>query len=74
MTNQNHDRTNPFDDENGRFLVLRNGEGAYSLWPAFLAVPGGWETIGEPDSRQACLDLIDSQWGDALRPGTLRTA
>ena len=27
--------TNPFDDEDGSFLVVRNDEGQYSLWPEF---------------------------------------
>lgn len=35
--------TNPFEDENGTFLVLVNDEGQYSLWPAFLDVPAGLE-------------------------------
>ncbi len=33
--------TNPFDDEDGEFLVLVNDEGQHSLWPAQLAVPAG---------------------------------
>ncbi|MGW3730031.1 MbtH family protein, partial [Streptomyces sp. NPDC000851] len=34
--------TNPFDDADGRFLVLVNDEGQHSLWPSFADVPGGW--------------------------------
>jgi len=30
---------NPFDDEDGRFLVLTNAEEQYSLWPAGKPVP-----------------------------------
>ena len=32
--------TNPFEDENGTFLVLSNDEGQHSLWPAFAEVLG----------------------------------
>ena len=37
--------TNPFDDEDGTFLVLRNEELQHSLWPAFAAVPAGLSLI-----------------------------
>ncbi len=30
--------TNPFEDENAQFLVLRNAEHQYSLWPTFTDV------------------------------------
>jgi MbtH protein len=38
--------TNPFEDENGDFLVLINDEGQHSLWPGFREIPGGWSAIG----------------------------
>ncbi|MBI0375551.1 MbtH family protein, partial [Streptomyces albiflaviniger] len=50
--------TNPFDDENGSFLVLLNGEGQYSLWPAFAEVPAGWRVVFGEDARKNCLDYI----------------
>ena len=28
--------TNPFDDDNGRFYVLRNKEEQHSLWPTIV--------------------------------------
>lgn len=28
--------TNPFDDEDGSFLILVNDEGQYSVWPSFI--------------------------------------
>lgn len=31
--------TNPFEDENGTYLVLVNHEGQHSLWPSFAEVP-----------------------------------
>lgn len=62
--------TNPFDDESGRFLVLVNGEGQYSLWPAHIDVPAGWRTAGSEGSRQECLDAIEGAWTD-MRPASL---
>jgi MbtH protein len=58
---------NPFDNEDGAFLVLTNSEGQYSLWPAFVPVPDGWNTALEEQSRQVCLDYINAAWTD-LRP------
>ena len=33
--------TNPFENENGEFMVLVNHEGQHSLWPTFKEVPVG---------------------------------
>lgn len=62
--------TNPFEDENGTYLVLRNDEGQYSLWPAFAEVPAGWETVHSEASRQECLDYVNEHWTD-MRPNSL---
>ncbi|MFF9850447.1 MbtH family protein [Streptomyces litmocidini] len=64
--------SNPFDDESGRFLVLVNHERQYSLWPAHLDVPGGWEPAGPEGSRQECLDRIESVWTDMRPAGLVR--
>ncbi|MFJ4341251.1 MbtH family protein [Streptomyces sp. NPDC088915] len=64
---------NPFDDEEGVFLVLVNAEGQHSLWPAARAVPAGWESVSGPDSRQRCLERIEESWTD-LRPASLARA
>ncbi|MDT0269141.1 MbtH family protein [Streptomyces sp. DSM 44915] len=64
---------NPFDDEDGRFYVLVNDEGQYSLWPAFAEVPAGWEIRHGEDSRQACLAHIEEHWTD-MRPASLVAA
>ncbi|HZZ48551.1 MAG TPA: MbtH family NRPS accessory protein [Pseudonocardia sp.] len=34
--------SNPFEDSGRADLVLVNGQGLYSLWPADSAVPPGW--------------------------------
>ncbi|OPF82227.1 MbtH family protein [Streptomyces antioxidans] len=62
--------TNPFDDENGSFLVLLNDEGQYSLWPAFAEVPAGWRVVFGEDTRKNCLDYIEENWRD-MRPKSL---
>ncbi len=61
---------NPFEDETGQFLVLMNGEGQYSLWPAFRALPKGGASPGSPGARQLCLDWIEAHWTD-MRPKSL---
>ncbi|MGW6783472.1 MbtH family protein [Streptomyces sp. NPDC054987] len=62
--------TNPFDDDEGRFLVLVNDEGQHSLWPSFADVPGGWTIALGENTRAACLDFVEANWTD-LRPRSL---
>ncbi|PZT73554.1 MULTISPECIES: MbtH family protein [unclassified Streptomyces] len=62
--------TNPFDDPEGRFLVLVNDEGQHSLWPSFADVPAGWSVALDENSREACLEYVESHWTD-LRPRSL---
>lgn len=59
--------TNPFDDETGVFLVLRNEEDQYSLWPEFAEVPSGWSVAHGPAGRQECLAHVEANWTD-MRP------
>ncbi|WTF59890.1 MbtH family protein [Streptomyces anulatus] len=61
---------NPFEDEDGAYLVLVNDEGQHSLWPAFAEVPAGWAVAHQEDTRQACLDYVERNWTD-LRPKSL---
>ncbi|MFF1489655.1 MbtH family protein [Streptomyces sp. NPDC058319] len=65
--------TNPFDDADGRFLVLVNDEGQHSLWPSFAAVPVGWTVALEETTRDACLEYVETHWTD-LRPRSLAEA
>ncbi|MEV5576186.1 MbtH family protein [Spirillospora sp. NPDC052269] len=62
--------TNPFDDPEGTFLVLRNDEGQYSLWPSFAEVPAGWTVAKAADSRAACVEYVEANWTD-MRPNGL---
>lgn len=64
--------TSPFDDEDGRFLVVVNDEGQHALWPAtFASVPEGWTVAHGEDTRQACLDYVNEHWTD-MRPRSVR--
>ena len=65
--------TSPFEDPQGAFLVLVNDENQHSLWPAFAEVPGGWNTVHGPDSREACLEYVNTHWTD-MRPASLMRA
>jgi MbtH protein len=61
---------NPFDDENGTFLVLVNKENQHSLWPAFAEIPNGWRPVFGEASRKECLAYVEENWTD-LRPQSL---
>ncbi len=64
--------TNPFDDEDGTFLVLVNAEDQHSLWPAFAAVPAGWTVAKQAGPRAEALAYVEQSWTD-LRPLSTRT-
>jgi MbtH protein len=61
---------NPFEDENGDYLILVNRELQYSLWPSFRETPAGWSAVGTRGSRKDCLAWINSNWTD-MRPLSL---
>jgi uncharacterized protein YbdZ (MbtH family) len=65
--------TNPFEDEDGSYLVLANQENQHSLWPAAMPVPAGWEIRHQADSRAASLEYVETHWTD-LRPASLAAA
>ena len=61
---------NPFDDDEGEFIVLINEEGQHSLWPTFRDVPAGWNVVGPRGTRMECLTYIEENWTD-MRPTSL---
>ena len=63
--------TNPFDDENGTFVVLVNDEDQHSLWPTFADVPVGWRKVFGEAARADCLAFVEENWTD-MRPRSLR--
>ena len=62
---------NLLDDGDGKFIVLVNAEGQYSLWPEPVAVPDGWNIVHPVDTRQNCLSFIEAEWTD-MRPASIR--
>ncbi|MGK5675868.1 MbtH family protein [Micromonospora sp. URMC 106] len=56
-----------------QYVVVRNAEEQYSIWPADRPVPEGWRTVDVRGSREECLAHIESVWTD-MRPASLRTA
>jgi MbtH protein len=39
-------------------LVLRNADGAHSLWPVFREVPDGWESVHGPATHASCVSRL----------------
>lgn len=64
---------NPFEQADGVYLVLVNGEGQHSLWPVFIPVPAGWRVALNENTREACIEYIESKWRD-MRPLSLQNA
>ncbi|MEU4397245.1 MbtH family protein [Micromonospora orduensis] len=62
--------SNPFEDENGEYLVLVNDENQHSLWPVDIDVPDGWRTVHGAASRADCLSYVETHWSD-IRPASL---
>jgi len=61
---------NPFDDDDGRFRVLVNGEEQYGRRPTFTDVPAGWGTAHGKADRTARVDQIELNRTE--RPTNLR--
>ncbi len=62
--------TNPFENENGVYLVLVNDEHQHSLWPADIDIPAGWRVALAASGRADCLTYIERHWTD-MRPSSL---
>ncbi len=61
--------TNPFEDENGRYLVLVNHERQHSLWPEEIDVPAGWDVALGASSRPDAIAYVENHWTD-IRPAS----
>jgi len=59
------------NDDKTIFKVVRNQEEQYSIWPADMKNPGGWEDAGKQGTRNECLAYIKEVWTD-MRPLSLR--
>ncbi|MGW3077180.1 MULTISPECIES: MbtH family protein [unclassified Kitasatospora] len=53
------------------YLVVRNHEDQYSIWPTGQDVPDGWVAEGFDGPKDECLAHIAQVWTD-LRPLSLR--
>jgi MbtH protein len=58
---------NPFDDPQQDCQVLKNDQQQYSLWPAFCAIPAGWQPVFGPGPQADCLSWLNENWHD-IRP------
>ncbi|WKX69497.1 MbtH family protein [Streptomyces sp. XD-27] len=65
--------SNPFDDPEGRYHVLVNDEGQYSLWPAFADVPAGWQAVLEDAGHDESQAYVAAHWTD-MRPRSVAEA
>lgn len=63
--------SNPFENDEASYVVLKNAEDQHSLWPSHIEVPDGWTVVHESDTRQACLEYVEREWTD-LRPRSLK--
>jgi len=68
--NDNHANNN-IDANEPVYLVVRNAEEQYSIWPAGRDVPAGWESDGTAGPKEVCLEHIAQVWTD-MRPLSLR--
>jgi MbtH protein len=46
------------------FLVLVSPTGRYSIWPAVLQVPAGWQVVHGVASLQSCVDHVEALRAD----------
>jgi MbtH protein len=53
------------------YRVVLNLEEQYSIWPADLVLPAGWQAEGTTGIKDACLERIEEVWTD-MRPRSLR--
>jgi len=53
---------NPFYDPGGTYRVFASCERQYSLWPAFMEVPSGWDVRLARSTRPECVDYINAHW------------
>ncbi len=58
-------------DNNLTYMVVRNSEEQYSIWPAARQVPLGWQAISKTGNLDECLAYISEVWTD-MRPLSAR--
>ena len=61
---------NPFDDQEALYLTLINTDRQLSVWPVFVTIPAGWQTIHGPAPRSEILSRIDMERAHIGAPKT----
>jgi MbtH protein len=61
------------DREESLYVVVRNDEEQYSIWPSFRDAPAGWTVLTAPAAKEDCLAYVNEHWTD-MRPRSLREA
>lgn len=56
--------SNPFDNLQGQFYILRNDQQQYSLWPAHCDLPAGWTVVCPPAVGRGLQRLAGGQLVD----------
>ena len=59
-------------DDTRTYVVVRNAEDQYSIWPTSRAVPAGWSVTSQSGTRAECLAYIGEVWTD-IRPLSARS-
>lgn len=63
---------NPFDADDGDWLVVVNDQGHHALWRPFLDLPAGLDLVLTGTGREDALRYIERNWtslGPVERPG-----
>jgi MbtH protein len=58
-------------ENNLTYMVVRNAEEQYSIWPAVRQLPLGWDVVPKTGSLDECLTYISEVWTD-MRPLSAR--
>lgn len=61
------------DSEKTEFLVVKNEQEQFSIWPAYRDIPQGWVAENIRGNKAECLDYINENWTD-MRPKSLQDA
>lgn len=61
------------DSEKTEFIVVKNEQGQFSIWPSYRAIPAGWQSQNIQGKKSDCLAYIQDHWVD-MRPRSLRSA
>lgn len=59
------------DDDTQTYVVVKNHEEQYSIFPADRDPPTGWSSVGPRGQKRLCLDHIQEVWTD-MRPLSVR--